>query len=87
MKLAALRITNFQCFGPQPTVVTFDPSPTMVIGPNGSGKTAILQALSRLFDANPSRRRFRPEDFHVPLVEENAPKERKLTIEAKGNSG
>jgi putative ATP-dependent endonuclease of OLD family len=83
MKLAALRITNFQCFGPQPTVVTFDPSTTMVIGPNGSGKTAILQALSRLFDANPSRRRFRPEDFHVPLVEENAPKERKLTIEAK----
>jgi putative ATP-dependent endonuclease of OLD family len=83
MKLAALRITNFQCFGSEPTVVTFDPSTTMVIGPNGSGKTAILQALSRLFDSNPSRRRFRPEDFHVPLDDNNAPKERKLSIEAK----
>ena len=82
MKLAALRITNFQCFGPRPQAVIFDPSTTMVIGPNGSGKTAILQALSRLFDANPSRRRVRREDFHVPFEEDSAPKERKLTIEA-----
>lgn len=55
----------------------------MLIGPNGSGKTAILQALSRLFDANPSRRRFRREDFHVPLDEDIVPKERKLVIEAE----
>ncbi len=82
MKLATLRITNFQCFGPEPQVVTFEPSTTMVIGPNGSGKTAILQALSRLFDANPSRRRFRREDFHAPLDVDSTPKERKLTIEA-----
>lgn len=82
MKLATLSITNFQCFGPKSQVVTFDPLTTMVIGPNGSGKTAILQALSRLFDANPSRRRVRREDFHIPLSEETAPKERKLTLEA-----
>jgi energy-coupling factor transporter ATP-binding protein EcfA2 len=81
MKLATLRITNFQCFGPTPQTVTFDPSTTMVIGPNGSGKTAILQALSRMFDGNPSRRRLRREDFHVPLNEKIVPKERKLTIE------
>ena len=82
MKLAALRITNFQCFGPTPQTVSFDPSTTMVIGPNGSGKTAILQALSRMFDANPGRRRVRREDFHVPLNETSSPNERKLTIEA-----
>lgn len=82
MKIVTLRISNFQCFGPNPQVVTFDPSTTMVIGPNGSGKTAILQALSRLFDANPSRRRFRREDFHIPLGENSDPRERKLTIEA-----
>ena len=81
MKLATLRITNFQCFGPTAQTVTFDPSTTMVIGPNGSGKTAILQALSRMFDSNPSRRRLRREDFHVPLEEQIVPKERKLTIE------
>jgi len=82
MKLAALRITNFQCFGPTPQVVTLDPSTTMVIGPNGSGKTALLQALSRMFDANPGRRRVRKEDFHVPLDEKSIPTERKLSIEA-----
>lgn len=82
MKLATLRITNFQCFGQLPQVVAFDPSTTMIIGPNGSGKTAILQALSRLFDANPSRRRIRREDFHIPFNEDSVPRERKLTIEA-----
>jgi len=54
----------------------------MLIGPNGSGKTAILQALSRMFDANPSRRRVLADDFHVPLDEENSPEERRLLIEA-----
>ena len=82
MKLATLRITNFQCFGPTPETVSFEPSTTMVIGPNGSGKTAILQALSRMFDANPGRRRVRREDFHVPLNEKSVPKERKLSLEA-----
>jgi ABC-type cobalamin/Fe3+-siderophores transport system ATPase subunit len=82
MKLAELRIINFQCFGPTSQAVSFDPSTTMVIGPNGSGKTAILQALSRMFDANPGRRRVRREDFHVPLNEKSVPTERKLTIEA-----
>jgi len=54
----------------------------MVIGPNGSGKTAILQALSRMFDANPSGRRVRTDDFHVGIEEELPPDERCLTIEA-----
>jgi ABC-type cobalamin/Fe3+-siderophores transport system ATPase subunit len=54
----------------------------MFIGPNGSGKTAILQALSRMFDSNPGNRRIRREDFHVPLNEGTVPNERKLAIEA-----
>jgi putative ATP-dependent endonuclease of the OLD family len=37
---------------------------------------------SRMFDANPSRRRIRREDFHIPLDEKSVPTERKLTIEA-----
>lgn len=82
MKLSTLRLTNFQCFGPETQEVTFEDSATMVIGPNGSGKTAILQALSRLFDANPSRRRVRKDDFHVGVQEEQAPEERRFMIEA-----
>ncbi len=54
----------------------------MVIGPNGSGKTAILQALSRMFDANPNRRRVRVDDFHAGLEEKDPPEERSFTIEA-----
>lgn len=82
MKLSTLRLTNFQCFGPETQEITFVDSTTMVIGPNGSGKTAILQALSRMFDANPSRRRVRADDFHVGVREEEQPTERRLIIEA-----
>jgi len=35
-----------------------------------------------MFDANPSRRRVLADDFHVPLVEESSPDERRLLVEA-----
>lgn len=83
MKLSTLRISNFQCFGPDASEITFEESATIVIGPNGSGKTAILQALSRMFDSNPSHRRVLAGDFHVPLGEgQPTPDERRLLIEA-----
>lgn len=53
-----------------------------LIGPNGSGKTAALQALCRLFAFDPSLRRIRRSDFHVPFDEEAAPNERQFWIEA-----
>lgn len=64
MKLAWLRISNFQSFGPSPTTVTFEEM-TFLLGPNGSGKTAVLQALARMFGFDPSLRRIRSSDFHV----------------------
>lgn len=82
MKLKEIRISNFKCFGPETATVSFEDSTTFIIGPNGSGKTAILQALSRMFDVNSAHRRIRREDFHVPLNEESVPDERKLSIEA-----
>lgn len=82
MKLATLRLTNFQCFGPETQEISFEDSTTMIIGPNGSGKTAILQALSRMFDASPSRRRVKVDDFHVGVEEKEPPEERNFTIEA-----
>ncbi len=48
MKLHSIRLSNFQSFGEAPTVITFE-DVTYLIGPNGSGKTAVLQALCRLF--------------------------------------
>jgi putative ATP-dependent endonuclease of OLD family len=64
VKLTLLRISNFQCFGQVPTAIDLEPM-TFLLGPNGSGKTAVLQALARLFGFDPSLRRIRHSDFHI----------------------
>ncbi|EEC3172751.1 AAA family ATPase, partial [Salmonella enterica subsp. enterica serovar Kentucky] len=56
MKLHSIRISNFQSFGAEPIELTLE-NITYLIGPNGSGKTAALQALCRLFAFDPSLRR------------------------------
>jgi putative ATP-dependent endonuclease of OLD family len=66
MKIVTLRLCNFQSFGPEPTVIDLDDL-TYVLGPNGSGKTAALQALSRLFSPLAAQRKILLEDFHVPV--------------------
>jgi predicted ATP-dependent endonuclease of OLD family len=81
MKLETVRLSNFQCFGEELTALTLEDI-TYLIGPNGSGKTAVLQALCRLFAFDPSLRRVQRSDFHVPFDEENIPDERQFWIEA-----
>ena len=81
MRLDTLRLSNFQGFGPVPTELNLDDI-TYLIGPNGSGKTSVLQALCRLFAFDPSLRRIHRSDFHVPSNEQTAPQERQLWIEA-----
>ncbi|MFB2828133.1 ATP-dependent endonuclease [Aeromonas jandaei] len=81
MRLQTIRLSNFQSFGEPPTEIELDDI-TYLIGPNGSGKTAALQALCRLFAFDPSLRRILRSDFHVPFDEENVPEERQLWIEA-----
>lgn len=81
MKLVRLRLSNFRSFGV--TATTIDLSDlTFVLGPNGSGKTAVLQALARLFSLDPGQRKVRKSDFHVPHNEKEHPLERRLWIEA-----
>ncbi|WP_245442303.1 ATP-dependent nuclease [Mesorhizobium hawassense] len=78
-----MRLCNFRCFGPEPSEIQFDDM-TFVLGPNGSGKTAVLQALAKMFGLDPAQRKVRPSDFHVPIDEQpaNAPPERNLWLEA-----
>ena len=82
MILKTVRLSNFQCFGSEPTEIHFDKL-TYLIGPNGSGKTAVLQALCKMFSIDPSIRRLKPSDFHVPHDESEVPNERKLWVEAE----
>ena len=81
MKLQSIRLSNFQSFGMETTELTLEDT-TFLIGPNGSGKTAALLALCRLFAFDPSLRRIQRSDFHIPQDEQVPPEERKLWIEA-----
>ncbi|PSH22045.1 ATP-dependent endonuclease [Yersinia pseudotuberculosis] len=81
MKLETIRLSGFQSFGQEPTELSLEDI-TYLIGPNGSGKTAVLQALCRLFAFDPTLRRVQRSDFHVHFEEEEVPPERELWIEA-----
>lgn len=65
MKLAKVKIKNFRCFGPEETVVEFDDF-TAIIGTNSSGKTALLNALLKMFGETSTEREITRADFHVP---------------------
>mgnify|MGYP000893819297 CR=1 FL=1 len=71
MKLSALRINNFQSFGPNTATIQLEDDITYVLGPNGAGKTAVLQALSRLFSPIQSQRAIQVSDFHRPVNKMN----------------
>jgi predicted ATPase len=82
LKLQFVRICGFQSFGAEPVTVDLADL-TFLIGPNGSGKTATLQALCRLFSFDPNQRRLRKSDFFVPHDEVEAPDQRALWIEVE----
>jgi putative ATP-dependent endonuclease of the OLD family len=75
-------LTNFRCFGPVPSVIDLRRGLSAFVGTNGTGKTAVLRALQRLFGVLADQRRVRPHDFHVPWDEAAAPGQRSLVIEA-----
>ena len=66
MKIKSITLRNFRCFGDSPVTVEFAQDITALIGANGSGKTALLSALGRLFGPTQSSRTIRHSDFHTP---------------------
>lgn len=66
MKIESVSLKGFRCFGPNGTTIAFENSVTALVGGNGAGKTALLQALSRLFGVMPAQRTVRQRDFHLP---------------------
>ncbi|MGY8683426.1 AAA family ATPase [Bradyrhizobium sp. UFLA05-153] len=82
MHIETLCLTNFRCFGPAVSAIDLTAGLTTFVGVNGAGKTAVLQALQRLFGITGEQRRLRRQDFHVPAEEPAAPAQRTLALEA-----
>lgn len=67
MRISSVTLRNFRCFGPAPVTVALGDGITALIGANGSGKTALLIALARMFGTSPQLRTVVRSDFHMPL--------------------
>lgn len=79
MKLTKVIINNFRSFG-ESQVIGFN-NQTVLIGNNSSGKTTVLQALSKLFSDKQSDRIIRKSDFHLPKGSRPGENNRNLFIE------
>lgn len=73
---------NFRCFGSKVVELDFQNELTVFVGGNGSGKTALLQAVSRLFGTSSSQRSIQRRDFHIPLGQNELQSGATLFIEA-----
>lgn len=67
MKIDTITIKNFRCFDDEGVEIDLQPGLTAFVGNNGSGKTAVFAALSKLFGTSTSQRAVRKEDFHVGI--------------------
>lgn len=81
MKIEKVSIKNFRCFGPRGTSIKLESGITAFVGSNGSGKTAVFQALSRLFGVTPTQRTVRRQDFHIPANQQELQSGATLSIE------
>lgn len=71
-------LDNFRCFGSGRSTVRLEDGLTTFIGANGSGKTAVCEALRRLFGITGQERTIRRDDFHVPADEVSVPLVRRV---------
>lgn len=82
MKLFKMIVSNYRCFGKEPTVIEFDDL-TGFIGHNSSGKTALITALLKLFGDKTSDRLIERSDFYIPVSQRpESVVENELFIEA-----
>ena len=79
MKLTKMVINNFRSFG-ESQIIELN-NQTVLIGNNSSGKTTVLQALSKLFSDKQNDRIIRKSDFHLPKGSRPGENIRNLFIE------
>lgn len=82
MRLSKLTIAGFRCFGPDGATIDVDDL-TAYVGANGTGKSAALMALVRMFGTTNAQRTLTREDFHVLADDGDAAAQRGLRIEAQ----
>jgi ABC-type branched-subunit amino acid transport system ATPase component len=73
----SVTLQNFRCFGPDPTTVTLGADLIALIGANGAGKTAFIEALRRLFGVTREERTLARADVHF------GPDEKPETVESR----
>ena len=66
MRLKKITLAGFRCFGTEPAKCSLSGRLTALIGPNASGKTALLHGLSKLFGVSRTQRTLHRSDFHLP---------------------
>lgn len=81
MHIKQVHVAGFRCFGPEGVTFSLEPSVTVLMGGNSTGKTALIHALLRMFGLTQSERRVVPADFHVPAEEEATPRDRSIVVE------
>ncbi len=68
--LESVTLSGFRCFGPDPVTVQLSAEITAVVGANAAGKTALLQALAKLFGVSRAQRTINRSDFHLAADED-----------------
>lgn len=64
MHIESVTLQNFRCFGPTPVEVTLGRDLTALIGANGAGKSAFIEALRRVFGVTRDERTLSRADVH-----------------------
>ncbi|MEO0373016.1 MAG: AAA family ATPase [Cyanobacteria bacterium P01_A01_bin.17] len=83
MKIDSVTIKGFRCFGEE-TTIQLSESITALVGTNGSGKTALLEALSRVFGVTREQRTVQRDDFYVsPDADPNDEQTKDLSIDIR----
>jgi AAA domain len=66
VRIQSITISGFRSFGPDAQRIELANDLTTVVGPNASGKTALLQCLAKMFGVTRSQRTLYRSDFHLP---------------------
>lgn len=66
MKATKIKLKNFRSYGPDETTINLQDDLTGIVGANSTGKTALLEALRKIFGPTQPERTISKSDFHIP---------------------